>query len=201
MSTDPNALVEVKASDLAALQRAKGLLGSLYADKDQGAAVRRALKKIDPSLQIPDEVAEQYAAPLRAENEELKKNLGELSKKFDDDRKSRQDEADLAKLTSSIDRAVSKHKLTEDGRAGLIKVMQERQIADADAAALVFKETLPKPQPTRAHTGPLPSAFNLLEVNTPKDKTDSEVQAFWDNPQKAADDVVKSILEEADEAA
>lgn len=198
---DANDLVEIKAGDLANLQRAKKLLGDLYADKDQGATVRRALKKIDPSLQIPDEVADAYAEPLRKENAELKKTLDALSKRVDDDAASRKDEADLASLNRSIDSAVKKHKLTEEGRAGLIKVMQDRQIADADAAALVFKETLPKSGPTRAHTGPLPSAFNLLEVNTPKDKTDESVQKFWDNPQRAADDVVRDILNEVDEAA
>lgn len=193
-------MVEVSAKDLATLRRAKDLLGKVWADPDHGATVRRAAKKADPTLAIPEDVADKYSEPLRKENEELKKNFGELSKRFDDDRKARQDDADLAKLHAGIDKAVRDHRLTEEGRAGLIKVMQDRQIADPDAAAHVFKASLPKTKPMSAN-GPLPSAFNLLEVNTPKDKTDSTVQAFWDNPQNAADSVVREILNEIDEAA
>jgi hypothetical protein len=192
---EPHDIVEVTAAELANLKRAKGLLDRLYSDKDNGPATRRALKKIDPTLAIPDDVAEEYAAPLKAENDALKKRLDDLAKSVDEDRAKRKDEDDLAEMHRKIDSVVAKRGLTDEGRAGLIETMQKRQIADAEAAALVYLDTLPKAKPARA-ASPLPQAFNLMQVNNAKDKTDESVQAFWDNPLAAMENEAIAVLNE-----
>jgi hypothetical protein len=197
---DPTEIVEVDAKTLANLQRAKDLLNKVYSDKKHGPAVRRALKDADPTLAIPEDVADEYAAPLKAENDALKKRLDDLAKSLDEDRAKRKDEDDLAEMNRRIDDVVRKRGLTDDGRAGLIETMQKRQIADPEAAALLYLDTLPKSKP-RPVASPLPSAFNLMQVNNAKDKTDASVQAFWDNPLAAMENEALAVLSEGEEAA
>lgn len=195
----PDELVEVSASELANLRRSKDLLNGLYTSKDHGAQTRRALKKLDPTLQIPEDVADEYAEPLRRELADTKKQLDALKAQQDEDRTKRKDEDDLAELNRRIDSVVAKRGLTEDGRAGLIDMMQKRQLADPEAAALLYLDSLPKPQPRKA-ASILPQDFNLMQVNDGKDKTDESTQRFWDNPMRAMELEAINVINEMEAA-
>lgn len=194
-------LVEIDAAELATLKRSKDLLGKLYGDKEIGSVVRRGLKRADPTLNIPEDVADEVSAPINAKIKEIEESNKTLRERLEAKESADKDRDALADIHARINAVASKRKLTDDGKAGMIKLMQERQIADPEAAALLYLDTLPKAQPRRASTM-LPGGLNLMQVNDKDDKTDAEAQAFWENPEHAADNVVREILNEfVDEAA
>lgn len=196
-------LIEVDETEYNQLKRAKDLLNGLYTSEDQAtrSTTRKGLKKLGLAVQDEDEIAERHAAPIRAKLEESDKRVADMAAQLEALKKAQDDRDALSKIHERIDEVVRKRKLTADGKDSLIKVMQERQIADPDAAALILLDSLPKtPGPSKASTV-LPQTFNLLEVRNSPDKTDETIQKFWDNPQAAADEEVARILGEIDEAA
>lgn len=189
--------VEITKQDLATLQRSYKVLNGLMLDPKQGLPFKRMLKAFDPSIPVPDvELADTIAAPIQAELDELKKSNAALLARLDKREKDDGDRDTLTDVYAKIDKVVKDHGLTDEGREGMIKVMHDRQIADPEAAALVYLNGLPKPKPQTGGQQYLPQTMNLFGVNTPRGENEL-VDAFFDDPMKAQDAVITDILNES----
>lgn len=142
--------VTLTAEKYAEQRRLLTMLDGLWNDPEVGSAVRQAAKKKDPSIVIPDDhpVVKSALARVTATDEQLEA----LRKEFADDKTARANTDLEAKLRTQLGEVQSKRNLTAEGMDGVIKIMQERQIADPDAAALLYLDGIPKPKPT-ASTG------------------------------------------------
>lgn len=193
---EANELVEVSAGELAALRNAKGLLETLWGNKETGTAFKRMVKKVNPQAKIPDlELAEEFAEPINKELGTLKEQNAALLKRLDERDAKDKDERDLRDIHAKIDDVARKRGLTDEGKAGLIKTMQDRQIADPDAAALLYLDSLPKAAPIKGHAA-LPQRMNLFGVNTPE-KQDEQIDKLFKDPQGFMDDEIANVLNEA----
>lgn len=189
--------VEITRQDLLTLQNTYKLMNSLMLDKTHGVPFKRLLKAYDPKIPVPDvELADAIAAPIQGEIEELKKSNKALLDRLDKREKDDGERDQLSQVYTKIDRVVKDHGLTDEGKAGMIKVMHDRQIADPEAAALVYLNSIPKPKPQTGGQQYLPQTMNLFGVNTPKGE-DALVDAFFDDPMKAQDQVIADIINES----
>ena len=94
-------------------------------------------------------------------------------------------------LRSRLGKAQDRFKLTDDGLAGTIKLMQERQISDPEAAAALYVDGLPKNKPSTA-SKMFPNEFNLFGT---KNKAD-EWEKLHTNPDGFFADVVNEVFRE-----
>ena len=198
MADEPkDGMVQISQADLTVMQNAYNTLNAMWTNKDHATDFKRLLKKVKPDTNIPElDITDRYVKPLEEKLTALETENQKTRKELEDDRKARKDEKDLSDVYGKIDVVVKKRGLTDEGRAGMIKVMQDRQIADPEAAALIYLDGLPKTKVTKAG-GVLPSAMNMFGVD---DDKDSEFEAFWKNPVKAQDKVIAQILNEAEAA-
>jgi hypothetical protein len=186
--------VEMSKADFTLLKAAYDTLNTLWSNPKHALTVKKMVKEVRPETNIGDvEVLETVTKPINDELKATKDELAAMKKSIEDDKKKAKDDGDLKTITEKIDAVVKKRSLTEEGKAGLIKVMQDRQIADPEAAALVYLDQLPKAAPVKPNNA-LPSY--LTPFGTSEDK-DNEYKAFWENPQKAADHEITKILNEA----
>ncbi len=194
-ATDPNTLVEVTAGELAALRNSRNLLQGLYGNKETATPFKRMLKKVNPELKIPDlEMAEEFAEPLQKDIATLREQNGELIKRLDAREPKDKERDELTDVYGKIDAVVRKRGLTDEGRAGLIKTMTDRQIADPDAAALVYLDTLPKPVVQKGQNV-LPQRMNLFGVND-KEGENAKLDKLFKDPMGFMDDEITEILNE-----
>lgn len=193
---DANDIVEVRAGDLAALRNARSLLETLWGNKKHGTALKRMVKDVNPEAKIPDlELAEEFAEPIKKEVEGLKEQNAKLLERIEAREKAEKDREALTDIYSQIDKVVAKRGLTDEGKAGLIKTMNDRQIADPEAAALVYLDSLPKPVVQKG-AQVLPQKMNLFGVNTPE-KENEQLDKLFKDPLGFMDEEIANVLNEA----
>lgn len=200
MPDDPNPdLVQITKADLATLQKSFTLLNKLWDDPEHGGDLKRAAKKVDPSLRIPEiDVAEPLLAPIRAEMEAFKTQMSEKDAAIAAMKQERDDEKALDKLRGTLSDAQKKYRLTDDGMAEVKKIMVERNIADPmAAAAFVVSEIEPAKPVTGTNFGP--SDLNVFGIDGKS--AEEDVKALHENPMKWMDKAVPEILAEFDREA
>lgn len=203
MATVADETVEIPKAHFDLYQKAYSLLGKLVNNKEVGTRVKRDIMKIDESIKFPDlDTADAYAEPLKAEIELSKKELAEMKKKFDEREAKESEREQLGDIYAKIDATVKKRKLTDEGREGLIKTMKDRQIADPDAAALVYLDSLPKPKPARpsGHSSNKWNMYSGMDGEN-KEQQDAETKRLLADPMQFLDDKTAEILDEDQEAA
>ncbi len=189
----PTDRVEISAVDLQTLQNAYNTLNGLWTNPKHSLAIKKMVKDVKPETSIPElEIAERYAEPLRKDLDDSKAEMLKLREEMAKEKKERDEEKQLTGVYKKIDDVVKARHLTEEGRAGLIKTMQDRQIADPDAAALVYLDTIPKPQQVKGQTY-LPESMNMYGTD---DDKGGDFEEFWHNPVKAQDKMIAKIINE-----
>jgi hypothetical protein len=167
-----------------------GLFNTLWGDSEVGEQVRRRAKALNPALAIPDDnpVAVRAFKALGETNEKV----AALEKLLADrDAADRQRGAESA-LREDLGRAQSRFKLTDDGLAGTIKLMQEKQISNAEAAAALYVDSLPKTSPSAA-SSVMPSNKLNLWGTTAKD---ADWEKLHVDPDGYFADVVNQVFTE-----
>lgn len=193
--------VEIPKQQLATLQQAYNVLNNLYTGK-RATDFKRLLKESDPEgkmVKVADlDLADEIAAPIKGEIGELQKRHEALLKRVEDREKAEKDERALNDMHAKINEVAKDYKLTEDGRKGMIKVMQDRQLADPEAAALLYLKSIPAAEPQRAADSSryVPDKLNLFDGATDKGKGDATIEKFWKDPVAAMDDEIVKILNE-----
>lgn len=140
--------------------RALELLDKVWNDPKDGETVRRAAKRADPSIAIPDEnpLALKLTSELGASNS----RVAALEKSLADFEARAQAKDDESKLRNTLGDVQNRFRFSDEAMAGTIKIMQDRQLADPEAAALLYRESLPKVQPTSAHAAYFDTKPNLF---------------------------------------
>lgn len=167
-----------------------GLLNQVWTDPKVGSAVRKRAKELNPQITIPDE--HPVAVQANERMDALEAQNAALQKMLDEQRAERERRDQEAKLREGIGRAQDRFRLTDDGVAGTIKLMQDRQIADPEAAAALFVDSLPKAKPTQGSTILPRTDFNLYGSRSGGDdwnKLLSDRDGFFA-------DVVQSVFDE-----
>jgi uncharacterized protein (UPF0147 family) len=142
--------ITLDAAEYARQQKLLGLFDQVFKDEKVGRSVRHRVKEIDPSVNIPDD--HPVAKEAMSEISSLREQLEGLRKERDDEKAARANADHEQKLRSGLGEAQSRYKLTDEGMDGVIKLMQDRQIADPLAAAALYKDSLPKPAPISGTT-------------------------------------------------
>jgi hypothetical protein len=200
---DPNETVEITRGQLAQLQRGYSLLDKLYSGKDTSTAFKRMAKQADPDgklIKVADiDLADELTKPINDKLTALEEDNKKLRASIDEDKKQRKDDADLFDINTRIDLVVKKRGLTDEGRKGLIETMQKRQIADPDAAAAVYLESIPKPDSQRP-SSILPQRLGKWDGSGREPfagHDDEKIKKFFADPEAAADEEIANILNEA----
>lgn len=175
--------------------RAEVLLDKLWNEQSPaGQAVRQAAKTMYPEITTPDDTAAIAVAPLKAEVEDLKGQLGKAL-----DRISAREQADADTQTENalavkITNAARQFSLTDAGRDKMIARMKETgNFSDADAAAAWVHTQTPKPAPTNTPTW-LPEAANLFGSQ----KQEEQFEALHKDPRKYMDDQLRLFSRDPD---
>jgi hypothetical protein len=106
----------------------------LYDHPTHGLPMKRMLKEVDPTINIPEiDIAEPLVNKLQSQIDALKQE--------------RTDERDLTALKRDLDAAQKKHRLTDEGMDEVKRLMVERKIADPEAAALLVVSNIEPPNP------------------------------------------------------
>lgn len=197
-----NEMVQQTPEQLAA-QRARALLDKLWNDKDVGPRIRKQAKEDYPEIVIPDDTVEPIIAPLRAQNDELKKQLEAIKASLD---KRAEEDADKAKkleeaaFSDKLQNARNQFGLTDEGFDKMVARMKETgNYGDPHAAAAWVVSQNPPPPPTGPAFGPQHLNFaGSLEADEryallhkdPERYFDSEVRKCLSNPQAYVEEVM-----------
>lgn len=139
-------LVEVDEAELGKFRTAYALVEKLGQGKTRGRLLG-LIKEAQPNAVIPEVDA---AAEVMEEIRKRDERLAKLEKDAEDDRAARAKERDTATLDGNI--AKGRKMLidagyTDEGIAGVEKIMTERGITDYEAAAALFDREQPKAEP------------------------------------------------------
>lgn len=194
----PSETIEVSKADWDKAQAAFKLLDHLYTSPKVGLKFKHLLKEDDEKRTVPElDIAEQFAAPIRNEIEALKKERAEEKAEREKEKQEEKDRSELRSLTDQIDKVVKDRGLTDEGRAGLIKLMQERKVIDPEIAVEAYLAKLPKAKVSTPSPNFMPADMDLYGTH---DGKDSPFKPFWDNSTRAFDNEVRKVLEEGPEA-
>lgn len=141
-------LVQISAAELKQQRELLALFDRVWNDPEAGEAVRRTAKKHNPAIHIPDD--HPVAVKAMTEVAAARAETAALAKAFDEYKTAGETSSAEARLRARLGEVQGKYGLTDEGMAGTIKMMQDRQLADPEAAALLYRESLPKPKPSAA---------------------------------------------------
>lgn len=145
MSGTDNGMVQVSARDLQAQRRMLELFDKVWNSPDVGAQVRKKAKEFDPTIAIPDE--HPIVVQALEQRNAIEAKVTGLEAAFNEYRAAAEQKDAETRLRKQLGDVQEKFGFTADGMSKVIEVMQERQLADPEAAALVYRESLPKPTP------------------------------------------------------
>lgn len=182
--------VTVSRADLAKAQGLNNLLDRLWADPEVGETVRRRAKVLEPSLPIPDD--HPVATALRGQLKQTEDALAALRKEYQDDAAARSAKDQESALREQLGLVQEKRGLTDEGMAGVIQLMQDRQIADPDAAALAYLDKLPKTTPQAGANRFFDTRPNLFGSQA----QDAAWEKLWTDEPGFFADQVNAVFEE-----
>ena len=151
--------------ELTTLRAGYARLEGLITDPKTGTATKRLMRQKYTDLNIPipeDDIAaplvaavEEKITATNAKAEEALTKIAEAEKSLLDKLAERDqketDTRDLRNLESSIDKAVKHYRFTDEGKATLIKHMQETSTPDPMTAGAFLVQNMEKPQPVAAN--------------------------------------------------
>jgi hypothetical protein len=139
---------EITDAQKAEYDRALAALNAMWASPEHGLAVKRAYKAIYPSASIPEvDSPALVVAPVVEKVSQVEAAVTSLAERLDAMQLDSTNARENARLGSSIDRAVQKYRLTDEGRATLIEQMKERQNPDAESVAAWMVSEIARPAP------------------------------------------------------
>ncbi len=137
--------VQIDAQELAQLRKLGQLLGTAWNDPEDGMTVQRIVKKHQPDIQTMDDNPIVRAANKRLEETTEKYTALETAfNEFKSKAELKEQESAIRKQLGDVQ---TKRGLTDEGMTKVIELMQERKLADPDAAALLYLDSVPKAPP------------------------------------------------------
>lgn len=156
-------LLEIDETELLDLRKLKTTIGSILANPKGKLLVQQAHKLVDPKAVTPElDTQEVINEPLKAVQQEIadfKKAQADRDAAADQEKK-------LAALTSTVESGIAelrRNGWTEEGIAGVRKIMDDEGIINPKLAAAYFEKQHPPQLPaTPSGSG----AWNFLEMPT-----------------------------------
>ena len=177
--------VEIEKSQLALLQGAWKRLDQMLGHPEHGTAAKKLLKKIDPTIKIPDLDA---AEPVIAEVEKLRGELTELKTSLTAGYEDYQRNQDWGKAKEEFG-------LTDEGLAAAKKIAEEQKVPPRAAAALAVHDA-PKPvEPS----GFSPANWDLFRNSGTADEQ-ADMKALLDDPDAWFDRTAGKMFSDAKRA-
>jgi hypothetical protein len=167
-----------------------GLLDQLWNDPEQGAVVRQRAKALNPNIKIPEDHPAAVAANKKIAT--MEETLGKLSEEFTTYRTSVENERAETSLRRQLGEVQTRFGLTDEGMQGTIKLMQDRHIADPEAAALLYQNSLPKPKPTSGFNRMFDTRADLFGTT----RQDDAWEKLHTDPDGFFNDVVNQVFTE-----
>lgn len=138
-------MAEIADNELQQLRASLALFEHVWGDPEIGEAVRKKAKEKNPAIAIPDD--NPIAKKAMTELQGLRDNYTALDTAFNEYKaKGESDRAEQA-LRKNLGDVQDKYRFSDEMMAKTIEVMQARQIADPEAAALIVRESIPKTPP------------------------------------------------------
>ena len=175
--------------------RAEALLEALWGSADLGPKIRKVAKERFPDIRLPEETVDPVVAPLREENEALRKRFDELSERLESREKRESEEKSFRDLEASVDRAVKKFGLTDEGRSAMLDRMKEtKNFTDVEAAAAFIAHSTP-PQPSAGPTW----AAGAQKLNLfGSAEADKSYERLHRNPEAYLEDELRTFARDPD---
>jgi len=127
--------------------RAELLLEDLWKDPEFGPKLRVKAKAKFNDIQIPEDLVEPALVDIRKQNETLQAQLGAVVEKLNKREEKEAEERTFREMEASVNAAVNKYGLTEEGRGRMLDRMKETKAFDVEAAAAFVAHATP-PAPT-----------------------------------------------------
>lgn len=134
--------------ETAQLKALAQLFGQLWNDPEHGETIQRAAKKHKPDITILDD--NPVVVKTRAQLAEMETKTTALQTAFDEYRAGAEREKAESKLRESLGKVQTQFGFSDEKMADVIKTMQDRQLVDPEAAALIVREAMPKTPPQSA---------------------------------------------------
>lgn len=155
-------IVEITKAQEKQYKDALQLLEGIWADKDDGLAFKRMIKKKNPNARIPElDIAEPMLEPVKAELAAAEKRHAALLERIDAKEKAEREAKEEGDLRAQLAAAQKEYRLTDEGMDLVKKRMKETGNPDPSAAAAWITDHAPKSGPV-AGSSFSPSEMNLF---------------------------------------
>jgi uncharacterized protein (UPF0147 family) len=181
---------EISDADYAQQQALLKLFDQVWNDPNVGQNVRRRAKELRPEINIPDD--HPVAKEARTKIEGLETQVNSLQTMLTEYKSAGQQEKAEAALRKQLGDVQAKFKFTDDGMAKVIETMQSRQLADPEAAALIYRESIPKAPPQ----SPTARMFDTKADMWGTTKRDEQWEKLHVDPDGFFADVVAEVFSE-----
>lgn len=188
--SDSNGFVQVSAHEYRQQRELLKLFDQVWNAPDVGESVRRKAKELNPAVSIADDhpVALQANAKIGALTEQVT-GLQNMLTEFQTRGQAEKAETALRKQLGDVQ---TKFGFTDEGMTKVIETMQSRQLADPEAAALVYRESIPKAPPQSASSRMFDTKADMWGTT----KKDEQWETLHSDPDKFFADVVSEVFAE-----
>jgi hypothetical protein len=129
----------------------KALMDKAWDSKDTGSSLRKLLKQVDPTLKVPEDIADSVIAPVKGEIDEARKEVKGMAERLDKFLAETKDKDDTAALRKDLSAAQKKFGLDDEGLTKVMQRMKDKNNPDVEAAAAWVVSEAPKPKPISDH--------------------------------------------------
>lgn len=143
--------ITVTKAELETLRAIRAVMDKAWDSKETGSDFRKLLKKVDPNLRVPEDIADSVIAPVNARAEAAEKAAKETQERLDKFLAESKDKEDTATLRSELTAAQKKFGLDDEAMAKVMTRMKDKANPDVEAAAAWVAAQVPKPQPIADH--------------------------------------------------
>jgi hypothetical protein len=145
----------VSKAELDSLRAIKALMDKAWDNKETGANFRKLLKTVEPTIKIPDDLADSAIAPIKGEVDETKKLVTDFGARLDKFLAETNDEKATTALKSDLSAAQKRFGLDDDGMKKVMERMRDKNNPDVEAAAAFVASQIPPPKPVDTGMGGL----------------------------------------------
>jgi hypothetical protein len=185
--------IEIDEEEANRLYALRGVAAKIVANPAARKKLEEAQKLIDPNAATPTLDAEaQHLAPINAFREEMTKRFDDLTKGQEErERQSRINE--IAGKQASDKAQLRKDGYTDEGLAGIDKIMTDKGLLDVMDAVAIFERNNPPPTPMAPGAG---SGWNFTDLTAEADKNITDLIASRGSNDQIADRMVREALNE-----
>lgn len=179
--------VIIEDTQLAALQAAQKLLEQINGDPKTRPLLTKAIKAHYPNTRTEEDIAEEYAAPIREEVKSSISKMEEMMNKLAEREAKENETRTLSQMESAFSRLRKTYGYNDEGIDKIKALMVDRSIPDPDAAAALFERMNPVPVVTK-------SSWEPQTWDLKNNAVDTDLAGLFANPEKWGDEMVGKIL-------